>query len=270
MKHQEGNKDLLVVFMPLNFSGLHTRCFLCSATTVGCFGFHDPACVGGLPINLLLLEPAAVGVASTVILAPSFSCGNGEHTLDVRHTLCGSHTKDCLPTTRSVFNRFGLSGVITLAFDSGRRVAMEALLLGWRIFWLVAGGGLTAMEPLLAAKTVVLPPFVDDEIIILGIFSLSSLLARWLKLEVLYGGTGVGGGKKLLILRRGILCFEGHNGGLLSAMVFFCAWFRDENKAGDWAETAAEVLVSCFSLVFLSSANWFSRSRTCSVIQRKI
>ena len=121
VKDQEGNNDLRLLFMPLNLSGLHIKGFRCNAMTVGCFGFHEPACaVGGLPINLLLLE-AAVGVASTVV-----------STLDVRHTLCGSHTNDCRPKTQSVLSLALelFSGVGTMEFGSGRKVAMEACLLG--------------------------------------------------------------------------------------------------------------------------------------------
>ena len=124
-------EDVLLAFMSLNLSGLQTRCLRCNATTVGCFGFHEPCCVGGLPINLLLLLEL-IGVASTVAVAFSITPGNGDCILDVRHTLCGSHTNDCLPTrllldgTREVL----LSGVAAFMFDSGRKVAMEARLLG--------------------------------------------------------------------------------------------------------------------------------------------
>ena len=47
---------------PLMVSGLHTNCFLCSAITAGCFDLNEPASIGGLPMNLLLLL-MAVGVA---------------------------------------------------------------------------------------------------------------------------------------------------------------------------------------------------------------
>lgn len=53
---------------------------------------------------------------------------------------------------------------------------------------------------------------------------------------------------KLDILRSGSLPFEGTNGGFLSVTVF-CASF-----AG-LAAAAATALLSCFSLVFLSSAS---------------
>lgn len=73
------------------------------------------------------------------------------------------------------------------------------------------------------------------------------------------GGKADDGGKKLLILRRGSLDFEGANGGFFSATVFCAPCFQDGIDA-----ELAKALVSCFSLVFLSSANWFSRSRTFS------
>lgn len=92
---QEDKKELLLFFMPFSFSGLQTKCFFCSATTVGCLGFHEPACEGGLPLNLLLLGPT--GVASIVEVGTSLDCGNGEDTLEVRHTLCGSQTNDWRP-----------------------------------------------------------------------------------------------------------------------------------------------------------------------------
>lgn len=118
------NIEFLLFFIPLSFRGLQTSCFFCNATTVGCFGFHEPTAEGGLPLNLLL---RAIGVASTC-------CGNGEDTLEVRQTLCGSQTKDWRPMARSGLSRaegFG-SGVDMLELDSGRKVAMEALLLGWK------------------------------------------------------------------------------------------------------------------------------------------
>lgn len=76
---------------------------------------------------------------------------------------------------------------------------------------------------------------------------------------VFFGGTGDGGGMKFVILRRGSLIFEGPKGGFLSVTVFCPVCFRDESCV----EAVEKALVSCFSLVFLSSANWFSRSRTC-------
>lgn len=133
--------------MPFNFSGLHTKCFFCSAITVGCLGFHEPICEGGgLPLNLLLLGPT--GVIS--IVDDSLDCGSGDDTLEVLHTLCGSHTNDCRPMTLS-----GRIGVFTFELDSVWKVAIEALLLGWKALWLldvVAWDGLTAIEPRLGFR----------------------------------------------------------------------------------------------------------------------
>lgn len=93
-ENQDKKEFLLFFIMPLCFSGLQTKCFFCSANTVGCLGFHDPPnCDGGLPLNLLLLCPT--GVASTA------GVGGGEDTLEVRHILCGSQTNDCRPMARS-------------------------------------------------------------------------------------------------------------------------------------------------------------------------
>ena len=156
--------------MPLSLSGLHTT-FFCSATTIGCLGFHEPGtCEGGLPLNLLLLGP--MGVASISKVGTSRDCGNGEDGLEVRQTLCGSQTNDCRPIKRSVLiileDEFS-SGVAMPELDSGRKVAIEALLLGWKTW--PAGDGLTAKEPLLAFIITCFPLFS------LGAFSLSSLTA---------------------------------------------------------------------------------------------
>lgn len=70
---------------------------------------------------------------------------------------------------------------------------------------------------------------------------------------VLWGGIGDGGGKKLEILLKGILGFEG-KGGFFSAMVF-SGCFNKDDEAGGFGQAAAMALVSCFNLVFLSSAN---------------
>lgn len=71
---------------------------------------------------------------------------------------------------------------------------------------------------------------------------------------VLWGGIGDGGGKKLEILLKGILGFEGPKGGFFSAMVF-SGCFNKDDEAGGFGQAAAMALVSCFNLVFLSSAN---------------
>lgn len=253
---QEGNNDLLLVLKPLDLSGLQISGFLCSATTVGCFGFHEPIWEGGLPINLLLLEPAA-GVPSTVARDDSLDCGNGDCCLDVRHTLCGSQTKDCRPITRSFLNRVDevLTGVVMLEDDSDRKVAIEARLLGW-IAWVLAwGGGLTAIEPRLGNNVAAL---VEDT---LDKFSLSSFGTGRREFLGLCVGTG-DWGMKLEILLRGSLILAGASGGLFSALLF-CTSRIDDKKDEGWAETVAKALVSCFCLAFLSSASWCSRSLTC-------
>ena len=99
-------------------SGLHTNCFLCSAITAGCFDLNEPASIGGLPMNLLLLL-MAVGVACSdgpmnlllLLMAVGVACTvapdallNREKILDIRRILCGSLTKDCLPTAPLLFN----------------------------------------------------------------------------------------------------------------------------------------------------------------------
>ena len=65
----------------------------------------------------------------------------------------------------------------------------------------------------------------------------------------------------MVILRSGILNFEGANGGFFSVTVFSvdCLGFRDDSVDDGAEEAAVRDLVSCLSLVFLSSANWFSR-----------
>lgn len=263
--HQEVNNDFLLFFNPLDLNGLHTNCFRCSAITVGCFGFHEPApptWERGLPINLLLLGPA--GVPSTAARGVSFDCPpNGDCGLDVRHTLCGSHTKDCRPITRSFLSRADallLSGVVMFEDDdgSGRNVAMEARLLGW-IGWVDACWGLTAIEPLLGFNNDI--PLVEA-VDVLVEFSLSSLETGRREALGLRAGTGDDWGIKLEILLSGILNFVGGSGGFFSALVF-CTSFIDD-KAEGWVETAAKALVSCFCLAFLSSASWFSKSLTCA------
>ena len=90
----------------------------------------------------------------------------------------------------------------------------------------------------------------------LSMFSLSITEAGWMEeklLMVLWGGIGDGGGKKLEILLKGILGFEGPKGGFFSAMVISCCLKDDE--VGGFGQAAAMALVSCFNLVFLSSAN---------------
>lgn len=67
----------------------------------------------------------------------------------------------------------------------------------------------------------------------------------------------------LLILRSGILSLEvGANGGFFSVGPAFGT--AVDTSGG--AETAARALLSCFSLVFLSSASCPSRSRIWFII----
>lgn len=254
-------KEFLLFLAPLSFSGLHTT-FFCSATTVGCLGFHDPGtCEGGLPLNLLLLGP--IGVAS---IGASLDCGNGEDTLEVRHTLCGSQTNDWRPMTRSVLISLAedfWTGVDMPELDSGRKVAIEALLLGWKT-WpvVVAGDGLTAMEPRLACRTC-FRLFSLETLL----FSFSSLTTgRYDMMLFLFAGAGDGAGMKLVIRLSGSRSFDGAIGGFLLSVELFCAWF-DVKVGWVWVASEAKVLFSCFSLVFLSSANWVSRSRTCKRMQ---
>lgn len=94
MEDREGNNEgFLLVFKLLNLSGLHTNVFRCSATTVACLDLDEPACVWGLPMNLLLLLLKAVGVVSAALLLDS---GKGENNLEYL-AFRGSLTNDCRP-----------------------------------------------------------------------------------------------------------------------------------------------------------------------------
>lgn len=55
-----------------------------------------------------------------------------------------------------------------------------------------------------------------------------------------------------MILLSGSLIFEGPKGGFFSTLVFSATCFREGKED---CEAAARALVSCFSLVFLSSPN---------------
>lgn len=72
---------------------------------------------------------------------------------------------------------------------------------------------------------------------------------------------------RLVSLRKGNLNLEfGTNGGFFSSTIFCAAGFRPRDDTDeDGAEAAANALLSCLSLVFRSSPNWFSRSRTCYI-----
>lgn len=239
--------------MPLAFKGLHTSVFLCSATTVGCLGFQEPgACVGGLPMNLLL-HLIAVGVLSKAVL----SSGMGENSFEYL-AFRGSLINDCLPIAFPFWcrDREVWSGVVMCELVSGRRVAMDTRLFGW-IACVVEGVGLTAIDILLGIISIL--AFVGAVIVVLWVFSFPSDAAIVVLIVFFFwGGRGDCGGTKLLILRNGILIFEGANGGFFSVLVFTATCLRV-----DRVDVAAKALVSCFILVFLSSANWFSRSLTC-------
>lgn len=72
-----GNRDgLLLVFMPLNFSGLQIIGFRCNAIAAGCLSLDESICAGGLPMNFLLL--VTLGVVSAVV----FNSGSGENNLE--------------------------------------------------------------------------------------------------------------------------------------------------------------------------------------------
>lgn len=108
-------------------------------------------------------------------------------------------------------------------------------------------GSLTAMEARLGCKK----DFVFVAVTLgLSMFSLS----LWLQevVMVLCAGIGEGAGKKLEIL-KGTL-FEGPKGGFFSDIVF-SGCFKDATGGGGFGQAAAMALVSCFNLVFLSSAN---------------
>lgn len=234
------SNDFRLFFISLSLRGLQIKDLRCSATAVGCLPIREPpacACTG-LPINLLLLL-IEFGVVSIEVVLIS---GNGANKFEYRPLLWFLITEV-------------RSGVVISDVGSGRNVAMETLLLGWRSCAVdcTCTGGLMAMDTLLLglAKPSM---FVVIELL-LAEFSLPFIWCVYL-----FDVIGDWGGKLLVILLRGILSFEGFSGGFLSAMVFWAAVCLN---VGGWAETAARDLLSCFSLVFLSSAIWFSRSRTC-------
>lgn len=147
-------------------------------------------------------------------------------------------------------------------------MATETRLLGLRAceVVLLGGGGLTAaMEIRFGWKRLLVFVVVFDPAVILGMFSLPYAEAMDLVSFRFGRGDRGGGGKKLVNLRKGSLNLEeGANGGFFSITVFCAACFRLRDDAPeDGAEAAAKALDSCLSLAFLSSPNWFSRSRTC-------
>ena len=88
-------------------------------------------------------------------------------------------------------------------------------------------------------------------ITVLELFSLSFDAAMDILIVFLLVGIGDAGGMKLVILRNGNLSFDGPSGGFFSMLVFSAACLRD----GLVEAAAAKALVSCFNLVFRSSAN---------------
>ena len=88
-------------------------------------------------------------------------------------------------------------------------------------------------------------------IIVFWLFSLSSDAAMDILAVFLLVGIGDAGGMKLVILRNGNLSFDGQSGGFFSILVFSAACLRD----GLVEAAVAKALVSCFNLVFRSSAN---------------
>lgn len=103
-------------------------------------------------------------------------------------------------------------------------------------------GGLTAMELRLGA------------IMVLRLFSLASGTDAMVILVVfLLVGIGDAGGMKLVIFRNGCLSFVGTSGGFFSILVFSVSCLR--NDLVEAAAAAEKALVSCFNLVFRSSAN---------------
>lgn len=80
---------------------------------------------------------------------------------------------------------------------------------------------------------------------------------------------GDGLGMKFVILLSGSLNLDGGaNGGFLSVEALF-VWFEFDIDDELVEESEAKALFSCFNLVFLSSASWFSRSRTWSVSNKR-
>lgn len=65
-------------------------------------------------------------------------------------------------------------------------------------------------------------------IAVLGMFSLPAAETKEVVVPFFLGGLGDGGGRKLLILRSGNLCFVGTNGGFLSVVDFCAACFKDD------------------------------------------
>lgn len=69
-------------------------------------------------------------------------------------------------------------------------------------------------------------------IVVLGMFSLPAAEKIEVVVPFFWGGLGDCGGRKLLILRSGNLCFVGTNGGFLSVIDFCAPCFKDDITEG--------------------------------------
>lgn len=243
---RDGKSDVfLLLFRPLSLRGLHIKDLRCSG--IGCLAILESACVG-LPANLLWLL-IKVGVVSTDDAAI------GANNLEYRAFLWFRNIDCCwtllLPMVdweAEIWSEFVMSEVV-----SGRSVATETRLLGWRsCAFDGAGGGLTAMDDLLLGFAIEF---------ILAMFSFPSME------ELQEGLLSDGWGKELVLV---ILLSGGLSEGISG--VFFMAFsaaacFNDDTAEG-WV--AASDRLSCFSLIFLSSAIWCSRSLTLKIQQPRI
>lgn len=107
--------------------------------------------------------------------------------------------------------------------DSGRKVAMDTRLFGWKTCVGIGGGGLIAMDIRLGF---IRPLVFVPDIVVLELFSLSCIEdTAELVMVVFCFCRGDGGGMKLVILRNGILNFEGPRGGFLSVLLFSTTCF---------------------------------------------
>lgn len=160
-------------------------------------------------MNLLLLF-----IATGVVSDAPLNSGIGEKSLEYRAFL-GSFTNDCRFTELALFKKeLVRRGVDKCRLDSGRRVAMETRLLGWKTCP-VEGGGARAAAMEIRLGFIKLLVFTAAPA--LAMFSLSTAKIGPL-MTVLYDGDG--GGRKFVILRRGCLSLEGPSGGFFSAIVF--------------------------------------------------
>lgn len=159
-------------------------------------------------MNLLLLF-----IATGVLSDAPLNAGIGEKSLEYR-AFRGSFTDDCRLTELAFCKReLARRGVDMSKLDSGRRVAMETRLLGWKTCPVEGGARPVAMEIRLGFIKLLVFAAAPA----LAMFSLSTAKIGPL-LTVLYDGDG--GGRKFVILRSGCLSLEGHSGGFFSAIVF--------------------------------------------------